>query len=239
MATIESIHNTKKGSPKRSVLRTVLQGNEIQSKRALPKNRHLFSEQNMSETCCICKRILEESGTNILLRDCNHIEACHGVGYWCQHRLWQSIPLSIVIICNIQWKYDCFLWNFLGKRRKNWCVHLAIYALNTKMKFCKNFLQLIFFFWRRRRFQSTPLEWEMMSSLLFSWFVRLEDDVLMLWAPEEHSLRFDRETRRKCEFKYLQCHVNIWILTNQIATFVSNTHWSQLLLLKNLLYRFN
>lgn len=104
------------------------------------------------------------------------------LGYWCQHRLWQSIPLSIVIICNIQWKYDCFLWNFLGKRRKNWCVHFGNLCIEYKNEILQKLSST--FFWRRRRFQSTPLEWEMMSSLLFSWFVRLEDDVLMLWAVD-------------------------------------------------------
>lgn len=79
---------------------------------------------------------------------------------------------NMIVFCEIS----------LEKEEKIGVYTLAIYALNTKMKFCKNFLRL--FFWRRRRFQSTPLEWEMMSSLLFSWFVRLEDDVLMLWAVD-------------------------------------------------------
>lgn len=122
-------------------------------------------------------------------------------------------------------KLVCTLWQFM-----HWI---------QKWNFAKTFFA--FFFAKKKVSEHPP---GMRNDVVFIVFVicsprRWCANAFGLWMPEEHGLRFDRETWRKCEFKYLQCHVNIWILTNQIATFVSNTHWSQLLLLKNLLYRFN
>lgn len=178
MATIESIHNTKKVRQKEASSELFCRATKSNQKGLYQRigicfpnkiwvRRVAFAREflkKVAQTFCYVivttsKRVTELGiGANI---DCGKVF----------HLALLSSAIfneNMIVFCEIS----------LKKEEKIGVYTLAIYALNTKMKFCKNFLQL--FFWRRRRFQSTPLEWEMMSSLLFSWFVRLEDDVLML-----------------------------------------------------------